>query len=82
MIAAGGGVFEVGRQDAPRAVDAEEVIAVNIAALGLRQSFVMSGTAVNPPEPVDTATPGPSRLNQVSSVNVLAPDGRGPEVTC
>src|SRR2546427_3995312 len=44
--------------------------------------LVISGTALTPPVPVLAMTPGPSRLNQVSSVNDCAPSGDAtPNVT-
>src|SRR3989442_1468966 len=44
--------------------------------------LVISGTALTPPLPVLAMTPGPSRLNQVSSVNDCAPSGDAtPNVT-
>src|SRR5688572_12412871 len=44
--------------------------------------FVMSGMATTPPLPLDAVRPAPSRLNQVSSVNVAAlRPGAGPNVT-
>ena len=44
--------------------------------------LVISGTALMPPVPVLAMTPGPSRLNQVSSVNDCAPSaGAAPNVT-
>ena len=48
--------------------------------------LVTSGiTAASPPVPVESATPGPSRLNHVSIVNVVAPisavPAAGPNVT-
>ncbi len=41
--------------------------------------LVISGTATTPPVPVLVAMPAPSRLNQVSSVNVVTPRPAGPE---
>src|SRR5438105_4308872 len=44
--------------------------------------LVMSGTPTTPPLPVVAVAPGPSRLNQVSSVNVVTPSaGAAPNVT-
>src|SRR2546427_12196560 len=44
--------------------------------------LVISGTALTPPVPVLAMAPGPSRLNQVSSVNDCAPSGDAtPNVT-
>ena len=71
MIPTGGHIFEVGSNDIPSGVDAEQPVRVDVGPIAWGPPCVTSGKKLAMPlVPVDTPTPVPVRLNRVSMVNV------------
>src|SRR5437867_10084793 len=83
MVQAGAHVLVVSHQHVTAAIggapswrarsDPEVVVHINVTALCLRPALGNQRDRIDPPPPVLVDAPVPSRLNQVSIVNVAAP---------